>query len=91
MFSHAQIALPTPVDRWLRTVLVTPDMHRVHHSIHREEHDSNYGFALSVWDRIFRTYRPMPEDGHDKMVLGLEWQDDRPMKLTWALWLPFRR
>lgn len=91
LFSHANLALPAPLDRALRLVLVTPDMHRVHHSIHRDEHDSNYGFALSIWDRMFRTYRPEPRAGHAGMTVGLEWQDERPARLGWALWLPFRR
>lgn len=91
LFNHANLALPPALDRWVRLVLVTPDMHRVHHSVHRHEHDSNYGFALSVWDRIFRTYRPEPQAGHDAMQVGLEWQDDRPNRLGWALTLPFRR
>ena len=91
MFNHSNLRLPLWLDRAVRLVLVTPDMHRVHHSIHRHEHDSNYGFALSVWDRIFRTYRPMPEAGHEAMVVGLEWQDDKPAKLGWALMLPFRK
>ncbi|MEY3959929.1 MAG: hypothetical protein RIR14_583 [Pseudomonadota bacterium] len=91
MFNHSNLRLPLWLDRVVRLVLVTPDMHRVHHSIHRHEHDSNYGFALSVWDRMFRTYRPMPEAGHDKMTVGLEWQDERPSRLAWALMLPFRK
>ena len=91
MFNHSNLRLPLWLDRAVRLVLVTPDMHRVHHSIHRHEHDSNYGFALSVWDRIFRTYRPKPEAGHDLMTVGLEWQDERPAWLTWVLGLPFRR
>ena len=91
MFNHSNLRLPLWLDRAVRLVLVTPDMHRVHHSIHRHEHDSNYGFALSVWDRIFRTYRPKPEAGHDLMTVGLEWQDERPSRLGWALMLPFRR
>ena len=70
---------------------MTPDMHRVHHSVLREEHDSNYGFALSVWDRLFRTYRSAPKDGQETMRIGLEWQDDRTMRLGWVLTLPFRR
>lgn len=90
LFNHANLALPRWVDAPLRLILVTPDMHRVHHSVIRAEHDSNYGFALSVWDRIFRTYRAQPEAGHDKMVVGLQWQDERPTKLGWSLWLPFR-
>ena len=90
LFNHANIALPPWLDRTLRSVLVTPDMHRVHHSDRREEHDSNYGFALSVWDRMFGTYRPQPMAGHDGMTVGLAWQDDRPARLGWSLWLPFR-
>ncbi len=91
MFNHANIRLPLPIDRVLRMVLVTPDMHRVHHSIHRSEHDSNYGFALSIWDRMFGTYIPQPDKGHDDMTVGLEWQDDRPSTLGWSLALPFLR
>lgn len=90
MFNHANMRLPLGVDRVLRRVLVTPDMHRVHHSVHRHEADSNYGFALSIWDRIFGTYIDQPQDGHDDMVIGLEWQDARPAKLGWSLMLPFR-
>ena len=91
MFNHANIKLPLALDRVLRLVLVTPDMHRVHHSVHRSEHDSNYGFALSIWDRMFRTYIPQPGEGHDGMTVGLQWQDDRPSTLGWSLALPFRR
>ncbi len=91
MFNHANLRLPLWLDRWLRLVLVTPDMHRVHHSIHRHEHDSNYGFSLSIWDRLFRTYVAQPGAGHDDMTIGLEWQDDRPTRLGWSLWLPFGR
>ena len=91
MFNHANIKLPLPVDAVVRRVLVTPDMHRVHHSIHRREHDSNYGFALSIWDRMFGTYIAQPEKGHENMTIGLEWQDDRPSRLGWVLALPFFR
>ena len=87
LFNHANLALPRWLDSVVRLVLVTPDMHRVHHSTRREEHDSNFGFALSIWDRIFRTYRAKPLDG---LVVGLEWQDEKPAKLGWSLWLPFR-
>jgi sterol desaturase/sphingolipid hydroxylase (fatty acid hydroxylase superfamily) len=72
-------------------VLVTPDMHRVHHSADRIEHNSNFGFALSVWDRIFGTYRAQPLQGHDNMTIGLDWQDDKPTRLGWSLLLPFRK
>ena len=91
LFNHANWRLPLPLDRALRLVLVTPDMHRVHHSVHRHEHDSNYGFALSIWDRIFGTYIAQPDKGHEGMTIGLHWQDDRPARLGWALWLPFRK
>ena len=91
LFNHANLALPKSVDRLLRLILVTPDMHRVHHSRNRTEHDSNYGFALSIWDRIFRTYRPQPVDGHQDMVVGLDWQDERPARLGWSLALPFKK
>lgn len=89
LFNHANIRLSPRVDAAVRLILVTPDMHRVHHSVHRREHDSNYGFSLSIWDRMFRTYIAQPEDGHDDMIVGLEWQDERPAKLGWSLKLPF--
>jgi sterol desaturase/sphingolipid hydroxylase (fatty acid hydroxylase superfamily) len=91
LFNHANLALPGWLDRSLRLVLVTPDMHRIHHSVLRAEHDSNYGFALSLWDRIFRTYLSEPQAGQDAVTVGLEWQDERPARLGWALTLPFRR
>ncbi len=91
MFNHANIKLPKGLDAVIRLFLVTPDMHRVHHSVDRAEHDSNYGFALSIWDRLFGTYIAQPREGHDGMQIGLEWQDDRPSKLGWALMLPFKR
>ncbi len=91
MFNHANIRLPLWADAIIRRIIVTPDMHRVHHSVHRHEHDSNYGFALSIWDRMFGTYIAQPAEGHDDMKIGLEWQDERPSKLGWSLWLPFAR
>lgn len=91
IFNHANMRLPLGLDALLRRILVTPDMHRVHHSDNRAEHDSNYGFALSIWDRLFGTYVAQPARGHDSMTIGLQWQDDRPSKLGWSLWLPFRR
>jgi sterol desaturase/sphingolipid hydroxylase (fatty acid hydroxylase superfamily) len=91
MFNHANVALPPPLDRILRRLLVTPDMHRVHHSVHRDEHDSNYGFNLSVWDRMFGTYRGAPRDGHIGMTIGLhDYQSPAPTRIGWSLWLPFR-
>jgi sterol desaturase/sphingolipid hydroxylase (fatty acid hydroxylase superfamily) len=90
MFNHANIALPASFDRVLRLFVVTPDMHRVHHSVIRREHDSNYGFNLSLWDRLFRTYTAQPEAGHQGMTIGLSpYQSEAPTKFGWSLWLPF--
>lgn len=89
MFNHANIRLPLAVDRIVRLILVTPDMHRVHHSVDQNEHDSNYGFSLSIWDRMLGTYVAQPKDGHDNMTVGLRWQDDKPSRLGWNLRLPF--
>lgn len=72
LFNHSNLRLPLRVDKYLRLFIVTPDMHRVHHSIYREETDSNYGFNLSCWDRLFRTYTAQPKDGHEKMLIGIE-------------------
>ncbi len=72
MFNHSNVALPLRLDRVLRAVTVTPDMHRVHHSVLRREHDFNFGFNLSIWDRLFGTYRPQPEAGHTAMTIGLD-------------------
>ena len=88
MFNHANINLPKPVDRILRRVVVTPDMHRIHHSDIRAEHDSNYGFSVSIWDHLFRTFTAEPKGGHTGMTVGLRWQDDETQKLLWALKLP---
>lgn len=91
LFNHSNIKLPLAVDAPLRKILVTPDMHRVHHSVRRQEHDSNYGFALSIWDRLMGTYVAQPAKGHEGMIIGLGWQDERPSRLSWSLLLPFRR
>jgi sterol desaturase/sphingolipid hydroxylase (fatty acid hydroxylase superfamily) len=91
MFNHANLALPLWLDRVVRLFIVTPDMHRVHHSIHRSEHDSNYGFNLSIWDRLFRTYTAQPRDGHLDMIIGQKNHlNENPKKLLWCLMLPFR-
>lgn len=90
MFNHANLALPAWLDRLIRKVIVTPDMHRVHHSIHRDEHDTNYGFSLSCWDHVFGTYTDQPRDGHIGMTIGQpNHLDDNPTKLGWSLRLPF--
>jgi sterol desaturase/sphingolipid hydroxylase (fatty acid hydroxylase superfamily) len=90
MFNHANIALPSWLERPLRLLVVTPDMHRVHHSVLWREHDSNYGFNLSVWDRLFRTYTAEPEGGHQGMTIGLTpYQSEAPTRFGWSLLLPF--
>lgn len=92
MFNHSNVKLPKPLDRLVRLAVVTPDMHRVHHSIIRREHDTNYGFNLSIWDRMFGTYIDQPSKGHEGMTIGLEpYQTEKPARLDWALALPFKR
>lgn len=90
MFSHADLRLPLKLDTWLRLMVVTPDMHRVHHSIHPVETNSNFGFNLSWWDRLLGTYRTQPRDGHDRMQIGLRgFRDQRSLGLRNLLALPF--
>ena len=80
MFNHSNIRLPGAVDRGLRALIVTPDMHRVHHSIEDHETNSNFGFNLSWWDRLFGTYQAQPDAGHEHMTLGI--RDYREPKLV---------
>jgi len=90
LFNHANLRLAAAMDRALRAVIVTPDMHRVHHSVHRHEHDSNYGFNLSWWDRLFGSYTAQPQDGHTTMQIGLlqfrEPADQRLLRLLAQPW-----
>lgn len=72
LFNHANINLPRPVDRILRLFVVTPDMHRVHHSVDPRETNSNYGFNLPFWDRLLGTYVAQPAKGHEAMEIGIE-------------------
>ena len=89
IFTHSNIALPTRLDRAMRRVFVTPDMHRIHHSVRRPETNSNFGFNLSIWDHIFRTYR---QKAQGELTIGLsDYQTDRPARLLYSLWLPFMR
>ena len=91
LFSHANVRLRPGLDRVLRAVIVTPDMHRSHHSVLQREHDSNYGFNFSIWDKLFGTYTAEPEKGHENMTIGLApYQSEAPTKLAWSLTLPFR-
>lgn len=90
MFNHANIKLPRKLDKLLRLFLVTPDMHRVHHSIIVKETNSNFGFNLPWWDRIFGTYQDQPEQGHKGMTIGLkEYQDESKTGLAHILKIPF--
>ncbi len=90
MFNHANLALPTSIDRWLRLMLVTPDMHRVHHSIYPSETDSNFGFCQPWWDRLLGTYTAQPRDGHLQMRIGLkEFRDINLLGLWSLLKIPF--
>lgn len=91
IFNHANVSLPGAIERKVRTLLVTPDMHRVHHSTLVQETNSNYGFNLSIWDRIFKTYIDQPEMGHDAMTIGLaEFRDAKQVdQLPGMLGLPF--
>jgi sterol desaturase/sphingolipid hydroxylase (fatty acid hydroxylase superfamily) len=90
MFNHGNVRLPLWLDRVLRCVVVTPDMHRVHHSIHARETNSNFGFNLPWWDMLLGTYRAQPADGHEGMTIGLEqFRDERVDRLHWMLALPF--
>ncbi|MGB7535277.1 MAG: sterol desaturase family protein [Azonexus sp.] len=92
MFNHGNIGLPATLDRVLRRVLVTPDMHRVHHSIEDDETNSNFGFNLPWWDRLFGTYRDQPRAGQLGMVIGIrDHADPREVaRLDGMLLLPFR-
>lgn len=91
LFSHGNIAIPVSVDRWLRLFLVTPDMHRVHHSVIPRETDSNFCFNIPWWDRLLGTYRAQPEAGHDRMQIGLkEFRAADQLGLLYLLVLPFR-
>ena len=92
MFNHANARLPLAVDRVLRLFVVTPDMHRVHHSVEVDETNSNFGFNLPWWDRLFGTYRDQPRAGHAAMTIGLtEFRDERELWLDRLLLQPLRR
>ena len=91
IFNHSNARLPLALDRLLRLFIVTPDMHRVHHSVIVRETNSNFGFNLPWWDWLFGTYRDQPAEGHDGMTIGLQQFRDqsRVERLHWMLLLPF--
>lgn len=92
MFNHGNLRLPPRLDRVLRWLVVTPDMHRVHHSVEDDESNSNFGFNLSCWDRLFGTYRDQPRGGHAGMTIGIrDYRDPREVDgLPGLLALPLR-
>lgn len=90
MFNHSNVYISPFIDRFLRLMIVTPDMHRVHHSVLIRETDSNYGFNFPWWDRLLGTYRDQPQAGHDKMKIGLaNYQDPKWLQFKWMLLTPF--
>ena len=91
MFNHSNVRLNLTLDKYLRLFVVTPDMHRVHHSVDADETNSNFGFNLPWWDRLFGTYRAQPRAGHENMAIGIH-QYNRPEQVSWLhkmLLLPF--
>lgn len=91
MFNHGNVRVSPSIDRVLRWFVVTPDMHRVHHSIDARETNSNFGFNLPWWDRLFGTYRSQPAAGHDAMIIGIEqFRDPRELRLDRMLMQPWR-
>ncbi|RJR22476.1 MAG: sterol desaturase family protein [Desulfobacteraceae bacterium] len=90
MFNHGNLFIPRNFDGFLRMFLVTPDMHRVHHSVFPNETNSNFGFNLPWWDRIMGTYKAQPSMGHDGMTIGLnQFRDPKVLHLLWMLIAPF--
>ena len=91
MFNHSNIRLPARIDAVLRWVIVTPDMHRVHHSIHPSETNSNFGFNVPWWDRLLGTYKAQPRDGHKAMTIGIEqFRNRRELWIDRMLIQPFK-
>lgn len=91
MFNHSNVRLNVAFDKILRLIIVTPDMHRVHHSIEDDEANSNFGFSLPWWDRLFGTYKDQPRGGHENMTIGIH-DYNEAKQVTWLsgiLWLPF--
>lgn len=89
MFNHSNISMSPRVDRTLRLLVVTPDMHRVHHSVIIKETNSNFGFNLPWWDRLFGTYRDQPKAGHSGMTIGLaNYRDPKWLTLRWMIFSP---
>ena len=93
IFNHSNVYIPASMDRMLRMVVVTPDMHRIHHSVERDETNTNYGFSIPWWDHLFGTYRAQPRGDHANLELGIpEHPRDLHTIPVWAmLWMPFAK
>jgi sterol desaturase/sphingolipid hydroxylase (fatty acid hydroxylase superfamily) len=92
LFNHSNIKIPPTIDKVIRLFLVTPDMHRIHHSAIQSETNSNYGFSLSIWDRLFNSYIDQPQQGHLNMTIGLtEYQHRTDVSVPRLLLMPFKR
>lgn len=90
MFTHSNIKLPSAIEPIVRFIIVTPDMHRIHHSMNENETNSNFGFFISIWDRLFGTYIKEPEKGHENMEIGLSFfREPKWQNLRWLIYLPF--
>lgn len=90
MFNHSNVYIPSMLDKIIRLLIVTPDMHRIHHSTEDHETNSNFGFSLSIWDRFFGTYLDQPEKGHEGMEIGIRsFREPRQNTLGWMLVIPF--
>ncbi|MDR4496956.1 MAG: sterol desaturase family protein [Candidatus Scalindua sp.] len=90
MFNHGNIYISGKIDRILRCLIVTPDMHRCHHSLILEERNSNFGFNLPWWDRLLGTYCDQPQNGHEQMQIGIEtFRNSKYLHLQWLLIQPF--
>lgn len=90
MFNHGNVFINPRIDHMIRLLIVTPDMHRVHHSVIIRETNSNYGFNFPWWDRLFGTYIDQPLRGHNKMTVGLaNYRDPKFLTLHWMLAIPF--
>lgn len=91
LFNHSNVYIRPAVDKVIRLLVVTPDMHRVHHSIDRCETDSNFGFNFPWWDRLFGTYKAQPAQGHEEMVIGLDvFRAEKEKRMDFMLTQPFR-
>ncbi|SES71024.1 sterol desaturase family protein [Thorsellia anophelis] len=92
IFNHANLKLPLKLDALLRILFVTPDMHRIHHSTHQAEYHSNFGFNLSIWDKLFKTYTANPKESHESMPIGQPDFSNLERNTLWRLMLlPFKR